>query len=312
MKKNILVTGSSGTIGTRLCELYQVLYAVDIKANLWHNNIGSNTIISDLRNPECIHNLPKNVDIVIHLASNARVYDLVLDPQRAMDNLLIMFNILEYCRINHIKKLIFASSREVYGNSEAGHYAEEDVILENCESPYTFSKMSGEAMIYAYHRCYGIDYIILRFSNVYGMYDLSDRVIPQFMRKSFHNDDLIIYGETKTLDFTYIDDTIDGIVRSIERFDIIKNNVINIASGKSISLVFVAKQIINHLNGLNSIIIAENRTGEVLCSAINISKAKKILNYEPNFQISEGLEKATEWYKRVLINQIKCDHSCSE
>ena len=302
--KKILVTGSSGTIGTRLCEKlleenYEIV-GVDLKSNRWNERLNESTIIGDLRNKQTLENLPKDIDLVIHLAANARVYNLVIDPGLARDNFEILFNTIEFCRKNDIKRFIFASSREVYGNSKQIVHSENDVYVRNCESPYTASKIGGEALVHAYHRCYGINFIIIRFSNVYGMYDDSDRVIPLFIKLTKENKGLVVYDGEKMLDFTYIDDAISGILKCMENFDQVKNDVFNIASGEALSFIEVAQLIQQYMDNKNKIAIKENRTGEVVKFIADISKAKKKLGYEPKTTITGGIEKSIKWYmKRV-------------
>lgn len=294
--KKILVTGSSGTIGTRLSTLLEEKYkitCVDKEFNKWNNRI---TTIIDLCDRKALENLAKEVDLVIHLAANARVYNLVIDPNLARDNFEILFNILEFCRKNDIKRFIFASSREIYGNSKKILYSEDDAYIRNCESPYTASKIGGEALVNAYYQCYGINFIIIRFSNVYGMYDDSDRVIPLFIKLTKENKDLVVYGKEKLLDFTYIDDAIFGVLRCIENFDQVKNDVFNIASGKGISIIELAEMIQKYMSGKNKIVIKENRTGEVVKFIADISKAKEKLSYEPKTTIDEGIKKSIQWY----------------
>jgi nucleoside-diphosphate-sugar epimerase len=298
---NILVTGSNGMIGTRLCERlieknYNV-FGADHKKNLWNTNVDKLTVNLDMRDKsKVLELLPKNIDLVIHLAGHARVYNSVIDPSLALDNFLLIFNILEFARINHIKKFIFSSSREVYGNSTEPMHAEDDASIKNCESPYTASKIAAEALIWACHRCYGIDFIIFRFSNVYGMYDNSDRIIPQFIRQAAKGEDLTIFGKYKLMDFTYINDTVEGIIKGIERFESAKSSVFNIAAGKGISISYVAELIKSELNSNSEIIFKENKTGEVVKYIADISKAKSILNYEPMTSIEKGISEAVAWY----------------
>jgi len=300
MRSRILVTGSSGTIGTRLCEkLLEENYAiigVDLKPNRWNDRINKLTIIGDLRDKETFKNLPKDVDLVVHLAANARVYNLVVDPSLARDNFEILFNTLEFCRRNDIKRFIFASSREVYGNSNQIVHSENEAYVRNCESPYAASKIGGEALVHAYQQCYGINFIIIRFSNVYGMYDDSDRVIPLFIKLAKENRDLVVYGKEKLLDFTYIDDAISGVLKCIENFDQVKNDVFNIASGKAISIVELAQLIRKYMHSKSKIVIKESRTGEVMKFIADISKAKEKLGYEPKTTIDEGIKKSIKWY----------------
>jgi UDP-glucose 4-epimerase len=300
----ILVTGSSGTIGTALCETllnrgFDVV-GVDIKPNKWNEKVQEVTINLDLRDNNLLDKLPKDVDLVIHLAANARVYNLVIDPPLARDNFLMTFNVLEYLRNANIKKLIFSSSREVYGNSDKMIHSEEEAHIKCCESPYTASKIGGEALIYAFKQCYDIDFIILRFSNVYGKYDESDRVVPLFIKLTKEGKDLIVYGKDKTLDFTYIDDTINGMMQCIEKFEKVKNDTFNLASGESVSILKVAQNIKNMLNGNNQIKIRENRTGEVLRCTVDISKVKEKLGYNPHIKINEGLMRSVVWYEENL------------
>lgn len=301
--KKILITGSSGTIGTRLGEKllnlgYEII-GVDWKKNKWHKNLEKRTTHLDLRNKNLVlKKLPKEVDLIIHLAANARVYELVKNTDLAIDNMITTYNILEYARINKIKNIIFASSREVYGNTKKAKHKEEDVRIENCESPYSASKISGEALIHSYHKCFGINYVIIRFSNVYGMYDESDRVIPLFIRKAIKNENFVVFGKDKILDFTYIDDAVEGVIKVIKRFNKVKNNIFNIATGKGTKILFVAQLIKKFLNSKSRIIIKQNRPGEVIKYIADISKAKKLLNYEPRTDIIEGIKKSIEWYNR--------------
>jgi len=301
----ILITGSSGTIGTRLFEQlikHHEVTGVDIRRNAWHPYLNDHTIKADLRKEKDILKLPVNFDMVVHLAANARVYELVKEPALAFDNMLINFNVLEYMRQNSLKRIIFASSRETYGNiAVKGTITEEMARIENCESPYSASKVSGEAMTHAYNEVYGIDFIIARFSNVYGMYDDSDRVIPLWIRQTLRDDKLIVYGEKKVLDFTYIDDTIDGISRMIDRFDNAKGTTLNLAYGKGISLVSVAQSLRKLLKVENEIAIEESRPGEVWSFAADITKARELLGYESKTGIEDGLKKTAEWYKDFYL-----------
>jgi len=298
----ILITGSSGTIGTRLFEHLLPEHEVvgtDIVQNKWQPELNTCTIRLDLRKGEALDSLPADLDLVINLAANARVYELVKDPQRALDNILINFNVMEFMRRNSIGKIIFASSRETYGNIMAEKAIAEDTVrLENCESPYSASKITGEALAHAYSKVYGIDAVIVRFSNVYGMYDDSDRVIPLWLRQCLSGEDMIIYGKEKVLDFTYIDDTVAAVTSIIDRFDQVKGNTFNIASGKGVNLLSIARQIKELLKASSHIIEDNNRPGEVWKFEADISRARRLLNYEPKIDIEEGLKKTAAWYQK--------------
>lgn len=301
MIKKILVTGSSGTVGTRLCEIlmkqgYEVV-GVDWKKNKWNSEVDKITLQGDLRKSDVFKEIPKDIDLIIHLAANARVYNLVLEPELARDNFDTVFNVLEFARKNSISRFMFSSSREVYGNINKPVLNEGDAQIRYCESPYTASKIGGEALVHAYQQCYNINFVMFRFSNVYGMYDESDRVIPLFIRQCRAGQDLTVFGKEKKLDFTYIDDTIAGIIHAIERFDTVKNDVFNLAYGEGTSLVDIAEWIKNSLAPNLSIHIGTNRTGEVVRYIADTTKAIEKLAFQPKTPIREGIQKTIEWYK---------------
>ena len=303
--KKILVTGSSGTIGTRLSETLLKegfdIVGVDKEPNTWNEEVQRKTIILDLQDKErVLRELPKDVDAVVHLAANARVYNLVIDPSLARDNFETVFNVLEFARQNSIKRFMFSSSREVYGNSEKIIHAEDDVHIDYCESPYTASKIGGEALVQSYRQCYGMETIIFRFSNVYGMYDQSDRVIPLFIKLCTEGKDLVVYGKEKLLDYTYIDDCVSGVVAALKEFLSINGQVYNIAYGKGTSIVDVAQLIQKRMQSKGEVRIEENRTGEVVRYIADVSKAKQSFGYEPKVPIEEGVNKTVDWYLKHL------------
>ncbi len=302
----ILLTGSSGTVGTHLCERllqegHEVI-GVDWKLNKWNKEVDAITINIDLRDKSRVLSmLPKDVDIIIHFAANARVHDLVINPFLARDNFEILFNVLEYARENGIRRFMFASSREVYGNTDHIIHSEDEALTKNCESPYTASKIGGEAIVHSYQQCYGIDFCIFRYSNVYGMYDESNRIIPLFIRYCRANKDLTVFGEDKLLDFTYITDAVDGTILLLNKFDAVKNEVYNLATGEGTSLLGLAEFIKTEINSDNQIHVKSPRTGEVIKYIADISKIKLVIEYAPKVLIREGVKRSLEWYQNNVL-----------
>jgi UDP-glucose 4-epimerase len=298
----ILVTGSSGTIGTRLCEALlakgESVIGLDRVPNKWKKEVQAITTVADLLDEHRLEKLPDDIDTIVHLAANARVYELVQHPERARENMVTLWNTIEFARKRGIKRFLFASSREVYGNSGDGALKEEDIHLERIESPYTASKLAGEATVHAFSECYGIEYIIFRFSNVYGMYDDSERVVPLFIRDARAGKPLTVFGEEKCLDFTYTDDTVAGIMRALEKFDAAKNDTYNIATGHASEITELAEKVKSLTGSDSPIAIEESRTGEILRFTADISKARKKLGYEPTVSFEEGIKKAVQWYQR--------------
>ncbi|XGI84219.1 NAD-dependent epimerase/dehydratase family protein [Halorutilales archaeon Cl-col2-1] len=251
---------------------------------------------ADLAKSDSVEELPTDVDTIIHFAANARVHKLVKEPVGAKKNFDMTFNILDHARKNDIRNIVFASSREVYGNKGKMIYSEEDTYVDECESPYTASKVGGESMVKAYENCYDIDSCILRFSNVYGKYDSSDRVIPLFIAQASRGHDLTVYGSQKVLDFTYIDDCVDGILRTLDNFNKVKDTTLNIASGEGPSITELAELVAQKTDRDVEINVEENRTGEVSRYVADISKAKKVIGYEPTYNLSDGIDKTVSWY----------------
>lgn len=300
----ILVTGSSGTIGTRLCEtllnMGHTVVGADWEPCLWQKRVEELRIDIDLRDATQYEKLPTDVHMIIHLAANARVYELVENPDRALDNCIDTFNVLEFARKNNIKRMMFASSRETYGNihlPDGQKYDEAKADFSRCESPYTASKIAGEAFIEAYKRCYELETVIVRFSNVYGMYDNSIRVVPLFFRDAKANKPLKVFGKDKCLDFTYIDDAVQGVTKIVTNWDKSKNDTYNLAYGEGTTILHLAEEMKRLLSSSSEIEIGVPRTGEVTHYIADISKAQKTFGYAPKTSFAEGIQKSVEWYK---------------
>lgn len=305
----VLITGSSGQIGTnlglRLLEEGHSVYGIDIRPNIWTQDI--ETLIQDLSIPNTHFQggigyvqYPENLDLVVHLAAHAKVHELVEQPDRALKNINMTFNVLEFCRHNRLP-LIFSSTREVYGDIHRYITEESHADFAFTESPYSASKISGEALIYAYARCYDIPYLVFRFSNVYGRYDNDiermERVIPLFIRKINNGEPIIVYGESKVLDFTYVDDCISGIIAGVKLLASgkEKNHTVNLAFGQGNSLVTMAHYIGQTLGKTPDITVKPSRPGEVTHYVANIGKARALLNYNPQTSLEEGIKKSVAW-----------------
>lgn len=299
-RNSVLVTGSSGTVGTelvlRLLDSGYDVRGVDVVENRWSDRVDSVTELVDLRDENEVMDLDADMDMIVHLSANARVHQLVRNPEGARDNFDMTFNMLEFARRNDVQEFVFSSSREVYGNNGKLIYDEEDTYTDSCESPYTASKIGGEAMVKAYEKCYGIDTSLLRFSNVYGRFDNSNRVVPLFIAQAVHDQDLTVYGADKVLDFTYIDDCVSGIVDVVDSFAKVQGTTLNIASGEGTSLLELARTVVDTVGTNVEVHVEPNRTGEVSRYVADISRANKLIGYSPQYSFSEGIEQTIEWY----------------
>lgn len=312
-KPSILVTGSSGTVGTalvnRLLSTGYDVFGADITENRWLELIDKRTHIVDLCNEAELDQLPTDLDMVVHLGAHARVHELVQQPDLARENIEMTFNLLEFARANDIPRFIFASSREVYGNRNQLVHEESETQSDLSESPYTASKISGEALVRSFGSCYDISTSILRFSNVYGRFDDSDRVIPLFIAQSANGEDLTVYGADKVLDFTYLDDCVDGVVRAIAQFPKASGSTLNIATGEGYSLLELAETIDERTPNTSEIRVESSRNGEVKQFVADISKANQLLGYSPEYSLADGLTETIDWYleRPELVQSIVAD-----
>jgi len=299
----ILITGSSGQIGTNLAlrclaEGHNVL-GIDRRANPWTGRI--ETVRADLAAPQAAEfSALERPDLVVHLAAHAKVHELVHRPELALENMVATHRALELCRGWNVP-VIFSSSREVYGDIHRFDTQETNADFAFTESTYSASKIAGEAMVYAYARCYGLPYIVFRFSNVYGRYDNDlermERVIPLFIDRIGRDLPITIHGEDKILDFTHVDDCVDGIVRGIGRLatrDVV-NQTINLAHGTGHSLVEMAERVGAALGRHPRVTLAPSQVGEVTRYVANLDKARALLGYAPRVSLADGIPLAVAW-----------------
>jgi UDP-glucose 4-epimerase len=310
----VLVTGSSGQIGTnlalRLAGDGHDVFGVDKRLNTWTDDF--RYLLQDLSGhypsfPGGIGGVEyPEVDLVVHLAAHAKVHQLVRQPHRALENAIMTFNVLEFCRQQNLP-IVFSSSREVYGDVHrfaAGEAQEASADFAYTESTYSASKIAGEALIYSYARCYGLRYLVFRFSNVYGRYD-NDlarmvRVLPLFIHTMLRDEPVTVFGAEKTLDFTYVDDCIDGIVRGVEALGegTVVNETINLAFGRGNTLTRAAELIAAEIGVEPKIALAPSLLGEVTHYVADLTKARELLGYTPSVALEAGIPQAIAWFKQ--------------
>ena len=297
----VLITGSSGQIGTNLGLTLMAdghaIDGIDIRRNTWTDDIP--TTLRDLTQPFLTH-VHNGAQVVVHLAAHAKVHELVEHPHKALQNIQMTFNVLEYCR-KYGLPIVYASSREVYGDIQRFLTEESYADFNYAESPYSASKLSGEALVYSYARCYGLRYLVFRFSNVYGRYDCDlermERVIPLFIRKIAGDEPIIVYGAKKTLDFTYVDDCVSGIVAGAKLLatGAAVNETVNLAYGQGTTRAKVAYLIGERVGRTPRMTIEDSRPGEVTHYVANIGKARALLGYNPQVSLDDGIGRAVEW-----------------
>jgi nucleoside-diphosphate-sugar epimerase len=318
---NILITGAAGFIGSHLSEKllnlgYQVI-GVDNFDTFYNRNIKEDNLKIALQNPlysfyelditnaSYFDKWPDKIDVVVHLAAKAGVRPSIENPEAYLKtNILGTLNVLEYMRKIGCSNLVFASSSSIYGNNPKIPFEESDTTDQPI-SPYAASKKSCELLIYNYHSLYKFNCINLRFFTVYGPRQRPDLAIHKFVNKIRNNEPIEVYGKGETArDYTFVGDTISGIVESIN-YIIANQNVfetINLGNNTPISLKVLIQKIENNLEIKAKINFKPMQDGDVDITFSSIEKAKKLLKYNPGTSIDAGLEKFIAWYKNKNSN----------
>jgi len=303
----VLITGSSGQIGTNvglaLLERGDRVVGIDNRPNTWTDRIACETCdLTRVTSGE----LPVEgrFDAVLHLAAYAKVFELVEHPDRALANLVMLFNVLEYCR-KHRTPIVFGSSREVYGDIHRHITEESEADFVVAESPYSASKIAGEAYIYSFAKCYGLPCLVFRFSNVYGRYDCDldrmERVIPLFIRQIARGEPIVVFGPDKVLDFTYVDDCAAGVVAGLQAVvdGRVRRETVNLAFGQGSTLVDLVNLIGLSVNREPNVRYDSARPGEVTRYVANLSKARELLGYAPRTPLTAGVPRAVRWQREI-------------
>lgn len=310
---NILVTGGAGFIGSNLVDKlldlghkvtvidsFSPFYNVAIKRKNLERALQYDTFNLyevDIRDHENLSEIfvLNDFEVVVHLAAKAGVRPSIRIPRPYFDvNVNGTINILEECKIHKIKKVVWASSSSVYGNNKSVPFKETDSV-DYPISPYAASKKAGELVCHNYHHLYGINIFALRFFTVYGKRNRPDMGMYKFAKAIQEGKTIQLYGNGEPRrDFTYVDDILDGVIKSIEKvngFEIINLGESHVISVNELVALFEKKM------GKKAITQKfDMQPGDVLETYADISKAKRILGYNPSTPIEAGIEKMLEWF----------------
>jgi UDP-N-acetylglucosamine 4-epimerase len=315
MKKNVLVTGCAGFIGSNICEaLVQNGWNVvgidnlmsGYKKNIEHLEIKENFkfIWADVRDYKSIDAIIKENKIthITHQAARGSVPKSVEDPILTNEiNINGTLNILWAAVQNNVEKVVCAISSSVYGDTPT--LPKSETMPYRPLSPYAITKVAKEMYCINFFKLYGLKTIGLRYFNVYGKRQDPNgdyaAVIPKWITKAFNNDDLTINGDGKqTRDFTFIEDVVQANIKALEceNYDAFGKGF-NIGYSGKIDIKTLAENIINITNSKSKIIFNEPRKGDIQDSYADINLAKNLLDYSPATNLSEGLKNTIAWYK---------------
>lgn len=260
-------------------------------------------IYGDIRDREAMDRVlaENSFDLMFNPAAMAGVRPSLLDPMLYEDvNIRGYMNLLELCKKYGVKKFVQASSSSVYGNNKEVPF-KETAIVDFAISPYAATKKSCEVMGHVYHNLYNIDMVQLRFFTVYGPKQRPDLAIHKFTKMILEDKPIPFYGDgTTKRDYTYIDDIVDGILKSMSYLFNNENvyEIFNLGESHVVSLKEMVETIENALGKKATLDIQPMQPGDVDKTYADISKAKAMIGYEPQTNFAEGIRKFVEWYKR--------------
>jgi UDP-glucuronate 4-epimerase len=248
--------------------------------------------------------LPTDIDVIVHLAAKAGVRPSIDNPLSYQEaNVIGLQNMLDLAKLRGIKQFVFASSSSVYGINDQYPWHEEEKLMPI--SPYAMTKLSGEMLGHVYYKLFGIRFLALRFFTVYGPGQRPDLAIHKFTKHILKGKPIMMFGDgTTSRDYTFVDDTVQGIMGAI-KYDKTDFEIINLGNNYTVTLKELIEGI-EKITGKKAII--ENhpdQPGDVPKTYADISKAKRLLGYEPTTQIGEGLQKFYDWFRKneaILID----------
>tara|TARA_B110000503_G_scaffold22344_1_gene34460 strand:- start:3937 stop:4941 length:1005 start_codon:yes stop_codon:yes gene_type:complete len=326
----ILVTGVAGFIGFHLArdlikKKYNVI-GVDNLNTYYDINLKKARLdkllkismpftkldLSDAQKTKSFFN-SENPDYVIHLAAQAGVRNSIKKPQSYISSNIVGFlNVLEGCRHQNVKHLIYASSSSVYGQNSKSPF-HEDLNVDFPENLYAATKKSNELMAYSYANLFNISCTGLRFFTVYGPWGRPDMAYFKFAKNIIEGNPIEVYGHGNMYrDFTYIDDIIDGIIKLFEKgitqslSDKKKETtmpqkvpweIFNIGNSDMVSLEKFIKVIETSTGKKANKKYMDMQLGDMYKTSANIEKIKSIVDFQPKTSISEGLPMFIDWYK---------------
>ncbi len=320
MKRNILITGGAGFIGSHLVDRLLAegdwritviddlndFYSPEIKrVNIAGHltNADYRLVEADIRDTGALAEVFANAgfDVIVHLAARAGVRPSLSQPRLYFEtNVTGTLNLLELARIHQVTQFVFASSSSVYGINCKMPFSEDDRIHQPI-SPYAATKAAGELLCHTYSYLHGIRTIGLRFFTVYGARQRPDLAIHKFAKLISEDKPIQMFGDgTTRRDYTYIDDIMQGVRASID-YDASMHEVFNLGESQTIELRELISLLEQALGKTAIIDHQPMQPGDVPCTFADIAKARKLLNYDPSTKIADGIPKFVDWFLRSAL-----------
>jgi UDP-glucuronate 4-epimerase len=322
VKKNILLTGGAGFIGSHLADRL-------INEKAWHITVVDDLndfyspqikranisrllaepdhefIEADIRDPLAMRQVfaDRSFEVIVHLAARAGVRPSLSEPalyyQTNVDGTL---NLLELAKEFGVEQFIFGSSSSVYGINDKVPFSEDDRIHQPI-SPYAASKAAGELLCHTYSHLYDIRTICLRFFTVYGARQRPDLAIHKFSKLITEGKPIQVFGDgSARRDYTYIDDIIQGVRAAID-YNASMHEIFNLGESETTELGRLIELLEQNLDMRAVIDRQPMQPGDVPITFADISKARKLLNYDPKTRIEQGIPKFVEWFRGAYLTE---------
>lgn len=312
--KRVLVTGAGGFIGSHLVETLLSLkanvscFVRYTSLNRWGflegiDKKGKLTVTAaDLKDSDAVRKAVKDNEIIFHLGAAISIphsYD--FPREHLQTNIIGTFNLLQASREFNVKKFVHVSSSEVYGTALDIPIKESHPL--QGQSPYSASKIAAEKLAESFFLSYGLPVAIARPFNTYGPRQSARAIIPTIITQALSNKKVVIGSTKPTRDFNYVQDTVEGLIKIAEA-DNSTGEVINLGSGKEISIEQLAKKILSLIGKDVAIVQDKERfrpdNSEVMRLLADSTKAKNLLKWEPKVNLEQGLKNTISWISKNL------------
>src|SRR3989339_25072 len=306
-KTKVVVTGGAGFIGSHIVEHWinagAEVYIIDnlrsgflSNAQLFPQAIFHQISITER---EKVFRVLENASYVHHLAAMISVPESVDKPQECVEiNINGLLNVLDACKENGVKKVVFSSSAAIYGeNPESPKRTD---MRPKPKSPYGITKLDGEYYLQMYNEQYGLGAVSLRYFNVFGpRQDPKSQyaaAVPIFIANALKDEPIIIYGDgEQTRDFIFVKDVVNANILAATNEKV--NGIFNVASGKAITINEIAHIVIKELQSDSKIVCENERPGDIKHSLASIKETEEQLNFYPEYDLIVGLKKTIEYFK---------------
>jgi UDP-glucuronate 4-epimerase len=315
-RREILVTGGAGFIGSHLVDRllseeqwrvtvvddFNNFYAPVVKRGNVRPHFQNPTyrlVEADIRDREALRRLfdETKFEVIVHLAARAGVRPSLAEPLLYSEtNIGGTLNLLELARAHKVKQFVFGSSSSVYGNNEKVPFSEEDPTRQPI-SPYAATKAAGELLCHTYAHLYGMRAVALRFFTVYGARQRPDLAIHKFARLIDEGKPIPVFGDgTTRRDYTYIDDIIEGVRAAVD-YTASDYEAINLGESRTVQLRELIALLEKALGKSAVIDRQPAQPGDVPQTFADITKARRLLGYDPQTDIEEGITRFVRWFR---------------